>query len=71
VKKNKEKTYVELPPAAFSNAIIFIYKDWDNWENWETSPEWKMFNAGRSDAFRGIALMTQASADECRKVVLP
>jgi RNA recognition motif-containing protein len=37
---------IKLPPTEFSNAINFIYKDFD-FTNWEESKEWRLFNAGR------------------------
>jgi len=56
---------IKLPPIEFSNAINFIYKDFD-FTNWEKSKEWRLFNAGREAAALKILEYAKLEANDLK-----
>lgn len=64
--KKKQPEQVKLPPVGFSNAMNFIYDDWD-FRGWETSKEWRLWNAGREDAYRDVSSDAKMKADDAMR----
>ena len=56
----------KLPPHAFSDAINNLCPKYD-FTNWETSVEWKLFNAGKAEAFSEICNETAALFKKTRQ----
>lgn len=55
----------KLPPTEFSNAINFIYKDFD-FTNWVESNEWRLFNAGRESEALKISAYAKQEVNELK-----
>ena len=66
-KELKNKKFIELPPAQFSNAINVLYENWD-FSDWPNSKEWRLFNAGRETEARSMAMDAQQAAEKLGKI---
>ena len=63
--KNEPVGAVKMPPRDFSNAMNFIYKDYD-FRGWETSKEWALWNSGRGSMARELQYEAQHKADDAQ-----
>ena len=57
----------KIPPQEFVQIMHKLNEDWD-FTNWESSPEWRIFNAGRLYELESTSIKLRAASRDIDRI---